>query len=116
MSFFTRDTGSRKRIVDEYVPLSGTKGSGSVDVNVCVGTSCFLKGSQRLLHEVLDYLRVNGLRAARKRERLLLLRAVRQGPTVRIGDQVLEKCTLDRAIQAIARQMGPARIEETLHG
>ena len=107
---------SRKRIVDEYVPLSGTKGSGSVDVNVCVGTSCFLKGSQRLLHEVLDYLRVNGLAQLVNVSASFCFERCDRGPTVRIGDQVLEKCTLDRAIQAIARQMGPARIEETLHG
>ena len=48
-------------------------------MNVCVGTSCFLKGSQKLLHEILDYLHVNGLAQLVNVERLLLLRAVRQG-------------------------------------
>jgi NADH-quinone oxidoreductase subunit G len=107
---------NRKRIVDEDVPLSGANGGGSVDVNICVGTSCFLKGSQRLLHEILNYLRMNSLEHLVNVSASFCFEQCDRGPTVRIGDQVIEHCTLDQAIQTIGEQMGPSQEEGAYHG
>ena len=40
----------RKRITDEEMALTDST-DGSVEVNVCFGTGCFLKGSQKLLQD-----------------------------------------------------------------
>ena len=94
---------NRKRIVDEDVPLHAAGGTGSVDVSVCVGTSCFLKGSQRLLHDILDYLGLNNLGHLVNVGASFCFERCDKGPTVRIGQQVIERCTLDEAIKTIER-------------
>ncbi len=97
---------NRKRIVDEQVPLGGHADSASVDVNICVGTSCFLKGSQKLLHEILDYLRVNRLEDQVNVSASFCFEKCDRGPTVRVGEEIIEHCTLGQAIQAVERQTG----------
>ena len=44
---------TRRRIQGDGNALTGT-GAGRVPVSVCVGTSCYLRGSQKLLQELLD--------------------------------------------------------------
>ena len=107
---------NRKRIVDEDVPLHAAGGTGSVDVSVCVGTSCFLKGSQRLLHDILDYLGLNNLGHLVNVGASFCFERCDKGPTVRIGQQVIERCTLDEAIKTIERYLGPTRVEGVSHG
>lgn len=108
---------SRKRITDEEVSLSISGGSAAqLDVNVCVGTSCFLKGSQKLLHDVLDYLRVNGLDRAVNVGASFCFEQCDRGPTVRVGSLVMEKCTPEAAISAIERQIGSAEREVVHNG
>ena len=94
---------SRKRIFDEDMALSGPDANGSLDVNVCFGTSCFLKGSQKILHGILEYLRSNDLDDLVNVSASFCFERCDRGPTVRIGSQVIERCTLDGAIQAIQR-------------
>jgi NADH-quinone oxidoreductase subunit G len=94
---------SRKRIMDEDVPLSAAGGNGNLEVNVCFGTSCFLKGSQKLLHGILDHLRVKNLDDLVNVTASFCFERCDRGPTVRIGSQVIEKCTLDTAVRAIER-------------
>jgi NADH-quinone oxidoreductase subunit G len=97
---------NRKRIVDEQVPLGGHADGASVDVNICVGTSCFLKGSQKLLHEILDYLHVNRLKDLVNVSASFCFEKCDRGPTVRVGEEIIEHCTLGHAIQAVERQTG----------
>ena len=64
---------NRKRIADERMSLTGEKVDQGLEVNVCFGTGCFLKGSQKLLQQILEYLRANNLSAeAGQRQRILL--------------------------------------------
>lgn len=107
---------SRKRITDEEVSLSVSDGSARLDVNVCVGTSCFLKGSQKLLHEILNYLRVNGLDRAVSVGASFCFEKCDRGPTVRVGELVIERCTPEAAISAIERQIEPMDREVMLNG
>jgi NADH-quinone oxidoreductase subunit G len=102
---------SRKRILDEDLPLSGPDATGSLEVNVCFGTSCFLKGSQKILRGVLEYLRGNDLDDLVNVTASFCFEKCDRGPTVRIGSQVIEQCTLENAIQAIERN-APSIIKE----
>jgi NADH-quinone oxidoreductase subunit G len=98
---------NRMRITDEDVLLSGFSGHASLDVSVCVGTSCFLRGSQKLLHEILDYLSVNGQDGAVSVSASFCFEKCDKGPTVRVGELVIERCTPEAAISAIEKQIGP---------
>jgi NADH-quinone oxidoreductase subunit G len=92
---------SRKRIVDEDLAFYET-GTDNLEVNVCFGTSCFLKGSQKVLQGVLDYLRANELEDRVNVSASFCFEQCDRGPTVKIGDRVIEKCTIQQAIETIA--------------
>jgi len=107
---------NRKRIADEDVPLSASGAHGSLDVNVCFGTSCFLKGSQRLLHGILDHLRSNGLDDLVNVTASFCFEQCDHGPTVRIGAQIIERCSLDAALTAIELHAGSGTEEAASRG
>ena len=44
----------RRRISDEMIRIQEAKSAQKVDIAVCVGTSCYLKGSYDLLQELLE--------------------------------------------------------------
>jgi len=91
---------SRKRITDEDLTFYG-KGKDNLEVNVCFGTSCFLRGSQRVLQEVLNYLRANDLENRVDVSASFCFEQCDRGPTVKIGSKVIEKCTVEQAIETI---------------
>ncbi len=95
---------NRKRITDENMTLSVGDDKG-FEVNVCFGTGCFLKGSQKLLREVLDHIRSNGLHSSVKVGASFCFETCDRGPVVRIGDEIIEQCTLDKAREAISRMV-----------
>ena len=98
---------TRKRITDEDMTLS-MGDDQSFDVNVCFGTGCFLKGSQKLLREILEHIRSNGLHSNVKVGASFCFEKCDRGPTVKIGDEVIEQCTLDKAREAISRTISSA--------
>jgi NADH-quinone oxidoreductase subunit G len=106
---------NRKRIVDEDVPLSGSE-NGSLDVSVCFGTSCFLKGSQKILHGILEHLRVNDLDDVVNVTASFCFEKCDRGPTVKIGNQIIEHCTLETALRAIERHSVSAGLGATSNG
>jgi NADH-quinone oxidoreductase subunit G len=108
---------SRKRISDSGLNLSDVNNDSGLEVNVCFGTSCFLRGSQKLFHDILEYIRANNLDDAVTVSASFCFEKCDRGPTVRIGEMVIEKCTIEMAIEAIGRNSyeissRPAPIEE----
>ena len=92
---------NRKRLSDERVTLSGPNGEQGLAVNVCFGTGCFLKGSRELLQKILEYLRIHELDRMVDVSASFCFERCDRGPTVRIGDMIIEKCTIDAAALAI---------------
>jgi len=97
---------SRKRIVDEDMQLSYGDKETCLEVNVCFGTSCFIKGSQKLLRGILDYINANGLKNKVNVSASFCFESCERGPVARIGNEVLEHCTVEMAIESIKKEMG----------
>lgn len=94
---------SRKRIVDEDVNIScGT--DKSIDISVCFGTSCFLKGSQKLLRDILEHINVKGLDDRVNVKASFCFEKCDKGPTIKVGNRIIEGCTTEMAIEAIKRE------------
>lgn len=101
---------TRKRILDEDVSLSSGD-EKSLDISVCFGTSCFLKGSQKLLHDILGHIRSKGLNARVNVNASFCFEKCDKGPTIKVGSRTIEGCTIEKAIEAIKRE-GVALAEE----
>jgi NADH-quinone oxidoreductase subunit G len=96
---------SRKRYEDAGFSLSGNGTPQKLQVCVCVGTSCYVRGSQKLLETVLDYVKTAGLDDAVDVRATFCFEQCDRGPTVRIGQTVINKCTFDQVRDELHRQI-----------
>ncbi|MCX8021910.1 MAG: NADH-dependent [FeFe] hydrogenase, group A6 [Syntrophorhabdaceae bacterium] len=94
---------SRKRIIDKDMHLSYSDKEEGLEVNVCFGTGCFIKGSQKIFRGILDYINTNGLKNKVNVIASFCFESCDRGPVARIGDEVIEHCTVDTAIESIRR-------------
>ncbi len=94
---------TRKRIFDEDVDIS-SGGEKSIDVSVCFGTSCFLKGSQKLLRDILEHIRSRGLGGRVNVKASFCFEKCDKGPTIKVGSRIIDGCTIEKAIEAIKRE------------
>jgi NADH-quinone oxidoreductase subunit G len=76
-------------------------GPDKLRVGVCVGTNCFLKGSQQVLHGVLEEREKSGLQEKVGGLRLFLLREMRTRADCAGGADHIEHCTAAKARAAI---------------
>lgn len=97
---------NRKRISDDGMALSDVNEEANLEVNVCFGTGCFLKGSQKLLHDVLEHIRENDLNDLVNVSASFCFERCDRGPTIKVGDEVIERCTPQMAKEIIDREAG----------
>lgn len=96
---------SRKRITEEGFSLFGNTDEEKLCVSVCVGTNCYLRGSQKLLQKLVAYIKEKGL------ENLVDIRATfcfekcDKGPNVQVGDKKISKGTYDIICAEINNQI-----------
>ncbi|HOS93073.1 MAG TPA: (2Fe-2S) ferredoxin domain-containing protein [Armatimonadota bacterium] len=76
-------------------------GAEKVKVRVCVGTGCYLRGSQDLLHGLIRRIGELGLSDRVDVQATFCFEQCDRGPSVAVGDQVLERCSLDTVQEAL---------------
>lgn len=96
---------SRKRIDDSGLKLLSGADKEKLQISVCVGTSCMVRGSQQLLHDIVSEIEQRGLQNAVDVKATFCFEQCDRGPSISVGEQVLEKCTLDKACKALDRQL-----------
>ncbi len=101
---------SRRRMDTEGVTLNEAGETPKVTVQVCVGTSCYLRGSQQLLQSVLKHIEDQNLKNDVSVEATFCFEKCDRGPTVSVNDKVLHKCTLKKACEAIDKAMVGAAV------
>ena len=92
---------SRRRIADESLPLTQSQCEDKVKVSVCLGTNCFLKGSQDVLNGVLRHAEQSGLEGRLDVRAGFCFEKCETGPTVMIDGQHVCECTAAKAIEVI---------------
>ena len=92
---------SRRRIADESLPLMQSKGEDKLKVSVCLGTNCFLKGSQEVLNGVLRHAEQNNLDGRLDVRAGFCFEKCECGPTVMINGEHVPHCTAAKAVKII---------------
>ena len=105
--------GARRRIEGESLDLSDGRGDDKVEVKVCMGTSCYLKGGQDLLHHLGRYVADNQLQASVRPKATFCFEACDQGPNVEIDGEVIHHCTLPVAVDALNKALESRRRSRT---
>jgi NADH-quinone oxidoreductase subunit G len=93
---------SRRRIADETLSLTQPQqGAEKTKVSVCLGTNCFLKGSQEVLNGVLRHVEQNNLEGKLDVRAGFCFEKCESGPTVMIDGEHVHHCTAAKAIEEL---------------
>ena len=97
---------SRQRIQHTAVALQSGTAEARVPVKVCVGTSCFLRGSQVVLEELMASLTAAGTAESVDLSATFCSEECALGPTVTVGETRIHHATLAEVQAEIERQIG----------
>jgi NADH-quinone oxidoreductase subunit G len=89
---------SRRRISDESMSLLQSHSKEKHKVSVCLGTNCYLKGSQQILSELLKHAETSGLEDHVDIRAAFCHEQCEGGPTVTVDGEVISHCTLEKAL------------------
>ncbi len=89
---------TRRRITDQSIEL-GDAADDKLNISVCVGTSCHIKGSQQILQSLMDYVRDNRLEDKINIQAAFCFEDCGCSPNVKIGDELFSKCTSRMVIE-----------------
>ncbi|MEX1376180.1 MAG: NADH-dependent [FeFe] hydrogenase, group A6 [Eubacteriales bacterium] len=96
---------NRRRIDADDVTLGENHGEDALKVSICFGTSCFVKGSQKILQKITKHMKENKIEDRLEIQATFCYEKCDRGPVVRIGDEIIEKCTPEIAIKEIDKQL-----------
>jgi len=102
---------NRKRLSDAGFTLVSGSEKDKIAVKVCVGTNCYLKGSQNILHTLIRDIQEKGLEEFVDVKATFCFENCMQAPNVQIGSELVGGCTLESARKILDEQLAAAGIE-----
>ncbi|MDR1960496.1 MAG: [FeFe] hydrogenase, group A [Planctomycetaceae bacterium] len=99
------DYHNRRRLYGLTMPVLDEAGTPQLRVSVCVGTSCFVRGSQTLLKTIVDFIQDNGLAHIVEVEATFCTENCDRGPTVCVGENLICKATFETVTQSIRKEL-----------
>ncbi len=95
---------NRERIVDDGFSLFGNE-DAQVNLKVCVGTSCYINGSQKILDRLINYLEENNLTDRVDVRATFCMEKCGESPNVLLDGQVISNANLDKIITALDKKL-----------
>jgi Iron only hydrogenase large subunit, C-terminal domain len=96
---------SKKRIQDAAIPLVRGTHAQKIEVKVCVGTSCFMKGGQEILSGLLAKIEDESLQDYVDVSATFCRESCGKGPNVTVGTTVISKASVDSALGEVLAQV-----------
>ncbi|MDR1891797.1 MAG: [FeFe] hydrogenase, group A [Oscillospiraceae bacterium] len=96
---------NRRRITQDDIVLSQAGGERKLSLNICFGTSCFIRGAQTLYTQLMAYIREKGLEEQTEFTASFCGKQCKKGPVVSIGGKTIEHCTLAIAVAEIEKAL-----------
>ena len=94
---------NRKRMFGSDMTL--LSGDDKLNINICIGTNCFIKGSQKLLRRLIDYVDENNLAHLVNINADFCMEACDNGPGVRVGSKKYLHATYEMIVEAIQSEL-----------
>jgi NADH-quinone oxidoreductase subunit G len=92
---------NRKRISGEDIVMSDVSQVSKLNLNICFGTSCFIRGAQELYTELSKYIKDRGLEDQTEFKVSFCREQCKKGPVISVNGKLLEHCTLEKAVKEI---------------
>jgi NADH-quinone oxidoreductase subunit G len=102
---------SRRRVPDQEIELAQAPQKDRIVVRVCVGTSCFLRGSQATLTALLRDIAARGLEDDVDVRASFCFENCAGGPSVSVGGKLISAATLQRVRDELERALTARGIE-----
>lgn len=99
------DYKNRKRITGGEIELLNAEGAEKTKVKVCVGTGCYLKGSQSLLHSLIRYAESGKLKGKVDVSATFCLENCGHSPNVSIDGEVIGDATFEKVTSALNEKL-----------
>jgi NADH-quinone oxidoreductase subunit G len=96
---------NRRRITPENLMKLADNDSKKLTVEVCVGTNCYVKGSQKLISEVLNYIEKKGLSNAVAVKATFCMEKCNEGPNVKLAGETMNTTDSDEIIKLIKEKL-----------
>lgn len=96
---------NRRRIDADDVTLGENHADDALKVSICFGTSCFVKGSQKILGKITKHMKSEKIEDRLEIQATFCYEKCDRGPVVRIGEKIIEKCSAKTAIAEINKQL-----------
>lgn len=103
---------SRRRISEEVLPLMQARGNHKTKVSVCLGTNCYLKGSQDVLNAVLRHAEETGLENRIDVRANFCMEECERGPNAIIDGKPVHDCTAWSVIELLDSEVESEEKEE----
>jgi NADH-quinone oxidoreductase subunit G len=100
---------SRRRVTEEALPLLKAPDHHKVEVSVCLGTSCFLRGSEGVLRGLVRHTQENGLENVVDIRGHFCMEQCDCGPSVTVNGERVEQCSLEWACDLVDAQVAKLR-------
>ncbi|MBN2738419.1 MAG: (2Fe-2S)-binding protein [Spirochaetales bacterium] len=88
---------TKKRIIKEGIEIT----SGKLEISVCFGTGCYLKGSQKILTTLLDQVKRDDLQTRVGIKATFCFEKCGKGPVVSFGNKIVTACTPEMALEEL---------------
>ena len=102
---------SRRRMEDMPVRLLPAVGDRPVDIKVCVGTNCYLKGSQDLLHALVHWVQKDGLVGRVGVSATFCLEQCSQGPNATVDGETVTRATFEKVQTLVQKKLSAVGAE-----
>lgn len=96
---------NRKRIFESGFEVLSGSNSQKLEISVCVGTGCYVKGSQNLLHRLIKHIDEEGLQNLVDVKATFCMENCDKGPSVTVGDKLIYGCNFDMAVNEITNEL-----------
>ncbi|MCK5148348.1 [FeFe] hydrogenase, group A [bacterium] len=93
---------SRKRTVNDAISLFNGD-DAFVEIKICVGTGCYLKGSQDLLKSLMKAVEGKPWKDKVKIEATFCMERCHTAPNARVNDEIIGKATISKIINSIEK-------------
>ncbi|MDR1761956.1 MAG: (2Fe-2S) ferredoxin domain-containing protein [Bacteroidales bacterium] len=79
--------------------------TSKLSISVCVGTNCFMRGSQEIMKKMLEYIEERNLSEIVDIKANFCMENCDKGPSVSIGDKIISKANVSDVINELEAQL-----------
>jgi NADH-quinone oxidoreductase subunit G len=97
---------NRRRISGEDFVLTNASGNKKLQLTICFGTSCFLRGAPQLYSKLTEYVNKKGIEGQTEFKVSFCGEKCLKGPVLIVNEKVIERCTFEAAIDEIEKVFG----------